>query len=505
MLPRFCPTYLAVPVILALMVATITLQPPPLAPVRAAPLPQVTAPPDVEGAAVQAPNIVGGEEAQPGAWPWMASLVVANLADARAGHFCGGVLIDPQWVLTAAHCTFRSNGQPLVPANIDVILGRHQLSSNEGSRIAVAQIVRHPNYLAPGFDYDIALLRLSSASSQPVIRLLRGNQPWLEMGDVPATVTGWGLTVPGDDSSGSDVLRQVVVPLVTYRTCTLSYGILTGLLSPRMLCAGYRAGGRDSCNGDSGGPLMVFDSANSEWVQAGVVSWGDGCAQPYYYGVYSRVSEFAGWIDAQLPGLPQPAPTPTPTPTATPTATIAPTVPAAPTREGYLPLVAYQTFVPLANGGFEQSGASGWRTYTLRMPKLIWSQNEAAINVAPRSGSYLAWLGGMNDEVAVIEQVVTVPPEAPVLTFWYQSYSTDRCGRDYGGVVVNDNIVQRLNLCQAANVLAWRMSAVDLSAYAGETIVLQLRAETNASETSSFFVDDVAWQGAVGSDLAALN
>lgn len=495
MLPRFCPSHLVVAVILALVAAVVTLPPPPMSPVSAAPLPQMTQPSDAGAASVQSPNIVGGEEAQLGAWPWVAALVAANIADARDGHFCGGALIHQEWVLTAAHCTYRSNGRPLAPANIDVILGRHQLSTNEGSRIAVAQIVRHPNYLPLTYDYDIALVQLSRPSSQPVVRLLRRNQPWLELSDVPAIVTGWGLTVPGVNSSGSDVLRQVVVPLVSYQTCTLSYGILTDLISPRMLCAGYRAGARDSCNGDSGGPLMVYDSANSEWVQTGVVSWGYGCAEPYYYGVYGRVSEYTGWIDAQLPGLPQPAPTPTQTPAATPTATLAPTAPPGPTREGYLPLVAYETFLPLFNGDFEQGGSSGWQSYTLRAPKLIWPQNELGFTVTPRSGRYVAWLGGMNEEVSVIEQRVTVPPDEPVLAFWYQSHSSDQCGRDYGGVVVNDRVMRRFNLCRGTDVLSWRMGTVDLSAYAGENIVLQLRAETNITEISSFYVDDVGWYG----------
>src|SRR5262245_6033281 len=80
------------------------------------------------------PNIVGGQEATPGAWPWVAALVQGNVANAAHGQFCGGALIHAEWVLTAGHCTFTLGGSPLLPAEIDVILGRHQLSSSTGIR-----------------------------------------------------------------------------------------------------------------------------------------------------------------------------------------------------------------------------------------------------------------------------------------------------------------------------------------------------------------------------------
>ncbi|HMN29250.1 MAG TPA: trypsin-like serine protease, partial [Caldilineaceae bacterium] len=102
-----------------------------------------------------APAIIGGEEAAPGAWPWMVALVLASEPNARDGQFCGGSLIQEQWVLTAAHCTF-FGATPLQPENIDVVLGRHRLSDNTGSRLDVDQIVRHPNYITTAFDFDVA-------------------------------------------------------------------------------------------------------------------------------------------------------------------------------------------------------------------------------------------------------------------------------------------------------------------------------------------------------------
>jgi hypothetical protein len=165
-------------------------------------------------------------------------------------------------------------------------------------------------------------------------------------------------------------------------------------------------------------------------------------------------------------------------------------------------LVAHETFLPLFNGDFEQGNNRRWLTYTLRVPNNIRHQAELDGSVTPRSGRYLAWLGGANSEVSVIEQIVTVPPATPILAFWYQSRSADNCGYDYAGVVVNYRVVQRFNLCQGSNTDAWRFSTVDLTALAGQTIVLQLRAETDRSLLSIFYVDDVAWQ-AVGATSAA--
>lgn len=92
------------------------------------------------------PQIIGGQEAVPGAWPWAAAIVVANNTDAHIGEYCSGLLIQAQWVLTAAHCTFDDKGQALTPAVFDVVLGRHQLSTADGERIHVTQIIRHPQY-----------------------------------------------------------------------------------------------------------------------------------------------------------------------------------------------------------------------------------------------------------------------------------------------------------------------------------------------------------------------
>lgn len=255
------------------------------------------------------PQIIGGEEAEPGAWPWMAALVSSDSPDAFNGQFCGGSLIAPTWVLTAAHCT-----EGATAAGIDVVLGRHILSSNDGERIRVAEIINHPNYNANTVDSDIALLRLSRAASQTAVSPLSQSNLSLAVPGTNATVTGWGNTST-TGASFPDELRQVTVPLVSNPTCNApnSYN---GAITDNMLCAGFAQGGKDSCQGDSGGPLVVPDG-NGGWVQAGVVSWGFGCAEPNLYGVYARVSNFHSWIAEQI-GDSQPQPTPTPQPTPPP-------------------------------------------------------------------------------------------------------------------------------------------------------------------------------------------
>ena len=104
------------------------------------------------------PEIVGGQEAVPGAWPWMAALVSANLDDYN-GQFCGGALIAPQWVLTAVHCVENET-----PSSIDVTLGKHKLTDSGGERINVVEIIRHPNFNSSTLDSDVALLRLETAN-----------------------------------------------------------------------------------------------------------------------------------------------------------------------------------------------------------------------------------------------------------------------------------------------------------------------------------------------------
>ncbi len=246
------------------------------------------------------PDIVGGEEAQPGAYPWMAALVRADTADAFTGLFCGGTLIYPRWVLTASHCVVdKETGAIVDPANVIVVLGRHNLKSSDGEKIGVTKVISHTNYNTSTHDFDIALLHLDKASTQmPLPMIANFNNASLFMPDQLTTVLGWGQTKNADPNSASAVLRQTRLPIVSNDICNQS-DAYNGNITNKMLCAGYVQGGKDSCQGDSGGPLLVRNQ-NNLWIQAGIVSFGDGCAQPNKYGVYTRVSEFHDWVVSNL-------------------------------------------------------------------------------------------------------------------------------------------------------------------------------------------------------------
>lgn len=237
------------------------------------------------------PAIFGGREAEVGAWPWQAALVLATYEDAFLGQYCGGTLIAPEWVMTAGHCVLNYG-----PERVDVVLGRHLLSSDEGERIGAAEIIVHPSFnynplsLVLDLDADIALIRLTTPSNQQPVSLFAGRAGEEESNYVAATVTGWGLT---DQSGYPDALHEVMVPFVEPATCSLLYG---SSVTENMICAGYPKGGKDSCYGDSGGPLIVRDQAG--WQQIGIVSWGSGCGLFGYPGVYTRVASYREWVNA---------------------------------------------------------------------------------------------------------------------------------------------------------------------------------------------------------------
>jgi len=256
-------------------------------PATAAMLPEVTA------------SIGGVEEAEAGAWPWMAAIVNARTADTYAGQFCGGSLIHAEWVLTAAHCVTNRQGVPDVPSTIDVVVGRHDLTTSAGQRIPVGEIRVHPGYeVAAAFDADIALLHLAqpavlTTTVQP-IALLPNARAGLLQPNMPVTVTGWGTRTYNEPDYPAK-LYQVVVPLFEQAVCRINYASAGAEITDNMLCAGMAQGGKDSCQGDSGGPLVVADGMG--WLQAGIVSWGQACALPQLPGVYTRVDRFADWVN----------------------------------------------------------------------------------------------------------------------------------------------------------------------------------------------------------------
>jgi secreted trypsin-like serine protease len=237
--------------------------------------------------------IVNGVEASEDVQPWMVGIAQANVEDGYYAQFCGGTLISSEWVLTAAHCTFDETGAAFNASDLDVIIGRHQLSSKTGERIQVDQIVRNAAYEATTYHNDIALLHLSRPSQGAPVTLVLPVRSDLEQPTATATVAGWGVTASGE---ATDKLQQAELPIASTAVCQTAYANLGLTLTDNTLCAGYAEGGIDACDGDSGGPLVVRDELTGRWTQIGIVSWGKGCAQAGLFGVYTRVASFSDWI-----------------------------------------------------------------------------------------------------------------------------------------------------------------------------------------------------------------
>jgi secreted trypsin-like serine protease len=241
---------------------------------------------------VAAPQIVGGSKALPGEFPWQVALLDASVANTFQAQYCGGALVAPTWVVTAAHCVYDRGVQP--PGSVDVLVGTTSLRSG-GKRVDVDAIVVHPRYSERTSENDIALLHLAAAvPDQSVPLVTRAREAELASAGTLATATGWGDTLVRGNRYPTDLMK-VQLPIVTNRTCNdpRSYD---GDVAAKMLCAGYAAGGKDTCQGDSGGPLVVPDGEGG-FALAGVTSWGARCAAPRKYGVYTRVARFAAWAE----------------------------------------------------------------------------------------------------------------------------------------------------------------------------------------------------------------
>jgi hypothetical protein len=240
------------------------------------------------------PRVVGGGEAPRGKYPWMVSLAKRLTADNYDAHQCGGVLIHPHWVLTAAHCVVDER-----PTTVEVVVGAHNLQTDEGPlvrRLAVREIVVHPDFDEVTFDSDLALLVLAAPVTDIMPLEIIDSAALCEPG-TEATVLGWGAT-NGEGTVFPAALQEVGVPLVALADANL-LAAFEGTLTENMLPAGPAGGGRDSCQGDSGGPLIVAGPVDGVPMVAGVVSFGADtldCADPEGLGIYTRVIHFRDWI-----------------------------------------------------------------------------------------------------------------------------------------------------------------------------------------------------------------
>jgi trypsin len=214
-------------------------------------------------------DVVGGERVSINDYPFAVYLTTAD-----GFQFCGGTLVAPDKVVTAAHCAADQE-----PSAIRVVGGREDKQSDDGTVAEVKDIWVHPEYTNALAGYDVAVLTLSSDLGYGTIPIAT-DEPYKE--GTKTTVLGWGRTTDGGEQSR--YLLAASVPVMADKDCKSAYKAYN---ADAMVCAGLPQGGVDTCQGDSGGPLVI------DGRLAGISSWGEGCAAPGKPGVYTRVSAYA--------------------------------------------------------------------------------------------------------------------------------------------------------------------------------------------------------------------
>jgi secreted trypsin-like serine protease len=263
--------------------------------------------------------IVGGTAAPDGKYPWQVRLY-SNMDDTIG--FCGGSIIAPQWVLTAGHCLIDSDA---------VVVGFGSNDRTKTKKIESEKIIVHPGYIA-GEKADLALVKLK----QPIPDAAAINfadaarEQALMPPGATVTVTGWGAIwdfqafqnavdvmagrksvsekklLTNEELEAPRKLHEVDIEVIDPKECKAVYESLQVpdfVIGDTEICATGPTGGKDSCFGDSGGPLIVADKGYDRgYTQVGIVSWGPQCGNPLFPGVYTRVSSFSDWIEKNLQG-----------------------------------------------------------------------------------------------------------------------------------------------------------------------------------------------------------
>ncbi|MEU1627905.1 serine protease [Streptomyces sp. NPDC020096] len=244
------------------------------------------------GAGERHERVIGGRPTRTSAHPWMVALASRERFGVdRSGQFCGGALIAPRVVLTAAHCFGRDvlGSDWRAIHDLRVVAGRSDMRTQQGREFPVRRVWINPSYNPRTNAGDLAVVRLDRAVPGRAIRLA-GSGDMGRYHEEHATVYGWGDT--SGHGSYSPILRAARVRLISSDQCAHAYpGSIAGTYLPAsMVCAGESQGGRDACQGDSGGPLVAHGRL------VGLVSWGTGCGEAAHPGVYTRVSAFAGLL-----------------------------------------------------------------------------------------------------------------------------------------------------------------------------------------------------------------
>ncbi|MEV0178739.1 serine protease [Streptomyces sp. NPDC050625] len=224
--------------------------------------------------------IVGGTTTTTTAYPF-----VMQITDASGNQFCGGTLVGAKKVITAAHCMVGES-----TGNVRVVGGRTYLNGTNGTVSKVSKIWVNPDYTDATNGDDVAVLTLSTSMPYTTASYVSSSQTGVYAAGTTARILGWGTT--SESGSSSNQLRTATVPIVADSTCRSSYG--SDFVQTDMVCAGNSSGGVDTCQGDSGGPLLIGGAL------AGITSWGEGCAEAGYPGVYTRLTTFSNLVTTQV-------------------------------------------------------------------------------------------------------------------------------------------------------------------------------------------------------------
>jgi trypsin len=274
------------------------------------------------------PKIVGGSPVSISQYPWQAAVIESGSGNAHNRQFCGGSVLTSRIVITAAHCVYDTDPDclnagfglaPCVgsdsggtgttrpePNDFEVVLGRTTLSNaSEGAEVGITALAHQGNY-DPDYQgngvprYDVGYLVLPSPTVQTQIKIAGADAASLWAPGSPVDISGWGTTSDGPFADTEDTLRAATVFVVSDPSCSDAYG--SDFDADTMVCAA--APGRDTCAGDSGGPLQAA-IGGGVYRLVGITSWGDGCADPDFPGVYTRVAgpTMASLIQADVNGL----------------------------------------------------------------------------------------------------------------------------------------------------------------------------------------------------------
>jgi secreted trypsin-like serine protease len=448
--------------------------------------------------AAPAPRIVGGTVASA---PWPAQALVLINKDG-ASFMCGGTLIAPQWVITAAHCVTTDAGTVAGPSSYDVVLGSRTAMSG-GTEHSVTRVVREPQWDDASNAYDAALLQLDGPAPETPLPVVAPDEAAYQAPGDMARILGWGTT--SENGTFSNDLRQADVQIQSDADCNDANSYAGGIVPDVMLCAGFPGGGVDACQGDSGGPLMVdtgrVGSGPQEgWKLAGIISMGDGCARANKYGIYTELANKSlhAWIYATIAS-------------SAPTGLQDASFESAPRADSDWAATVYDSGGAVAYDGAgacpsgidAQRGICAVGADTFDVAD---STGSRSVTVSPVDGQKMLRLGGPFGSAAdtqssdryVVTQTFRVDPAAPVVKLAYDVFSLAAADEgelrirvrtfDDASSRVHNTVVQAPPGAQGTlRTTGWQTDTIDLSQYAGKTVSLRIDSGPTSDGQAGFW------------------